>query len=122
MKKMFLLSLIAMVGIFSGCATLVAPGPDIVPVSSMPTGADVSYNGHKVGETPVDVPIDRHQSAVLTVEKEGYNPVTITPNKVINGWVIGSICLGLIPVVIDFLFDDVMKYSTKPITVTLSEK
>ncbi len=122
MKKVFLLGLVVFVMVLSSCASIIAPGPDMVPVNSNPSGADVLYNGNNVGKTPVEVEVDRSESATLTLEKDGYNPVTISPHKVFNGWVVGTIFLFWPAIVIDIVNDDFMKYSEKPITVTLTEK
>ena len=123
MKKIFMLALVSLVIVMSSCASIVAPGPDIVTVNSNPSGADVLYNGKNVGKTPVEVEVDRDASANLTLEKEGYNTVSVSPDKVINGWVFGNAIFGAIPgLIVDFIFDNVTKYSVKPLNVTMTQK
>ena len=118
MKKLFVLSLISLVTVFSGCASIIDPGPDFVPVNSHPEGATVMCNGEKVGETPMNVELDRSKSAVLTFEKDDYYPVSIYPAKVLNGWSI----VGGPFMLVDLMFDNVNLYSSKPIIVTMTQK
>ncbi|GIW72950.1 MAG: hypothetical protein KatS3mg102_2492 [Planctomycetota bacterium] len=63
-----------MLCLLSGCATLLAPGPDHVPVDSAPQGATVKLNGEVVGTTPTVVRLDRARRALLSFELPGYRP------------------------------------------------
>ena len=118
MKNLLILAVIAALTFFSGCASIIDPGPDKVSVKSDPEGATVIYNGEKVGETPLEVELDRSKSAVLAFEKEGYYPLSIMPVKVINGWALA----GGILILIDLALDNENKYSEKPIKVTMTQK
>ena len=118
MKKLIVLVLVSFVMVFSGCASIIDPGPDMVSVNSRPEGATVLYNGEKVGETPVDVELDRSKSAVLTFEKDDYYPVSVYPAKVLNGWAL----VGGIFILVDLAFDNANLYSSKPIVVTMTQK
>lgn len=106
----------------SGCATLVDPGPDRVSVNSNPSGAQVYVNGDRVGTTPTTVSLDREESGRIRIEKSGYEPVMVERTKSFNNWVIGSICLGVWPIVIDMVTDNHEKFETTPVNVTLPPK
>lgn len=104
----------------SGCATIVAPGPDLVPISSKPPGAMVYVDGVPVGVTPVTVPLKRSGSSRIRIELEGYEPVFVTQDKVFNGWFLGNILIGgLIGIIIDVATSNVTKHSTDPVMVVL---
>lgn len=104
----------------SGCATIVAPGPDLVPISSKPSGAMVYVDGVPVGVTPVTVPLKRSGSGRIRIELEGYQPVFVTQDKVFNGWFLGNILIGgLIGIIVDVATSNVTKHSTDPVMVVL---
>lgn len=104
----------------SGCATIVASGPDLVPISSKPPGAMVYVDGVPVGVTPVTVPLKRSGSGQIRIELEGYEPVFVTQDKVFNGWFLGNILIGgLIGIIIDVATSNVTKHSTDPVMVVL---
>lgn len=104
----------------SGCATIVASGPDLVPISSKPPGAMVYVDGVPVGVTPVTVPLKRSGSGRIRIELEGYEPVFVTQDKVFNGWFLGNILIGgLIGIIIDVATSNVTKHSTDPVMVVL---
>lgn len=104
----------------SGCATIVASGPDLVPISSKPPGAMVYVDGVPVGVTPVTIPLKRSGSGRIRIELEGYEPVFVTQDKVFNGWFLGNILIGgLIGIIVDVATSNVTKHSTDPVMVVL---
>ena len=50
------------------CASIVAGGPDIVPVTSSPEGATVSLDGGVLGSTPLEVTFEREGEGILTFD------------------------------------------------------
>lgn len=106
----------------TGCATIMAGGPDRVPVSSNPPGAAVFVDNVQVGVTPTVVTLDRGRSqGNIRIEAPGYAPVVIQRGKQINGWFWGNLCLGgLVGMVIDLVTGDVKRFDDTPIGVGLS--
>jgi hypothetical protein len=106
-----------------GCATLFAPGPDMVPVYSKPSGATVYLDKLEVGKTPCVVPVSRDSEGVFSFQLAGYEPVTVDRDKVCNGItalnLLGGIYLGPVFFIIDAIAGNLGKYSTKPIQVEL---
>jgi PEGA domain len=105
-----------------GCATIMAPGPDRVPVSTNPPGARVFVDDHLVGETPVVVDLDRwHSKGEFQLELLGFEPFHITRTKSINGWFWGNILLGggLIGILVDAAAGNVLRFDDSPISVGL---
>jgi hypothetical protein len=102
------------------CATIVARGPDRVPIDSDPPGAHVVLNGRQVGVTPMAAVVDRDQGAEIRIELAGYQPLTVSVDKVFNGWFVGNIVFGgLIGMIVDIATGNVTKYSEKPVHVKL---
>lgn len=106
----------------TGCATILQPGPDHVPVTSIPDGAKVFLDGKEVGTTPMEVSIERDAEGVIRIEKEGYNPYTKDLDKKLAGWSLLGSFPWAVPFLIDVMNHNQGKYSTKPLDFHLSEK
>jgi PEGA domain len=106
----------------SSCATIMAGGPDHVPVSTNPPGATVFVDNVPVGQTPVMVSLDRQKSnGVIRIEMAGFAPVTLVRGKSINGWFWASVCLtGLVGIVVDLITGDVKEFDDGPIAIGLT--
>jgi hypothetical protein len=103
-----------------GCATIVAGGPDRIPVSTNPPGAYVYVDGQVVGQTPMVVTLDRSRSlGDIRIYYPGFEPVQITRYKSLNGWVFGNFFLGLWPVIIDFITGDWQDFDESAIAIGL---
>jgi hypothetical protein len=107
---------------FSGCATIMAGGPDRIPVSTNPPGATVFVDNIPVGQTPVMITLDRqHSSGVIRIELPGFAPVSIVRSTSINGWFWANLCIGgLIGIVIDLVTGDVKAFDDAPIAIGLT--
>ncbi len=110
----------------TGCASIVAPGPDYIPVNSAPQGASLKLDGHAVGKTPTVVPVTRSSQGVLTFELEGFETKTVDVDRVLNGWFLGNVLWfplwPAIPVgmAVDVAAGNAGKYPEKPIHVELA--
>jgi hypothetical protein len=103
-----------------GCATIMAPGPDKIAVNSTPEQAKVYLDGEPVGRTPMILPINRKSEGLVRVELEGYEPVNIDRDKVINGWDFGNILFGgVIGITVDLITHNQGKYTEDPIFIEL---
>jgi hypothetical protein len=109
--------------VFSGCATVMAGGPDLVPVATNPPGATVFVDNIPVGQTPVMVALDRdHGSGIIRIELPGFVPVSIMRGKSINGWFWADLCLVylIFPMVIDVVTGDFKAFDDTPIAIGLT--
>lgn len=106
----------------SGCATIMAGGPDQVPVSTNPPGATVFVDNMPVGTTPTMVTLDReHSGGVIRIEMAGFMPITIVRAKSINGWFWANLCFGgILGIVIDLVTGDVKAFDDRPIQLGLT--
>ena len=106
-----------------GCATLFAPGPDMVPVRTTPSGATVYLDGMEAGRTPCIVAVPRSSEGLFRFELAGYEPVTVDRDKVCNGLTALNLLGGWITMPLFFAIDaftgNIGKYSTKPLHVEL---
>jgi hypothetical protein len=111
-----------LIAALSGCATIMAGGPDHVPVNSNPPGAAVYVDNQLVGQTPMVVTLNReHSAGVIRVEAPGYVPVTVVRAKGINGWFWANLCIGgVIGMVIDLVTGDVKAFDDTPIAVGMT--
>ncbi len=103
----------------SGCATMMAGGPDHVHVATNPAGATVFVDNAPVGQTPTTVTLDRAKpKAEIRLELAGFAPITVTRGKSLNGWIWGNLLLGgLIGVLVDVAANNSEKFDDEPISV-----
>lgn len=91
----------------TGCASIVAGGPQVIPIKSNPSDAQLKIvnlrdgNAIYVGKTPYTATLERGAGYFkksrynVIVEKEGYQPKEILIEGSPNGWYIfGNIVLG----------------------------
>jgi hypothetical protein len=114
-------ALVAAFAMLAGCATIVAGGPDTIPIATNPPGAYVYLNGQVVGQTPMTVEVDRsHSMADIRIYYPGFQPVQITRYKSLNGWVFGNILLTIWPVIIDLATGNWERFDDEPIAIGLT--
>jgi hypothetical protein len=111
--------LVALLSASGGCATIMAGGPDLIPVNSNPPGAAVFVDGQQVGVTPMTVSLDRSRSqGNIRIEMPGFAPVIVQRHKEINGWFWANLCLGgLVGIVVDLITGDIKRFDDTPIAV-----
>ena len=115
------------------CATIVAPGPDMVPVSSDPPGASVyvGSNPHPVATTPATLTLARTAGEFaglgrgwavrLRLEHDGCHPQEVLIDDVPNGWFVGNILFGgIIGLMVDAAASNTTKWPEAPLHVVLT--
>lgn len=127
MKKYFNFSFVSVLILFFilvGCATILQPGPDRIPVDSTPLkGAKVYLDGQLVATTPTTIDVPRKSECVIRIEMEGYEPIVIDRDKNLNGWFLGNLLIGgVIGIAIDLIGHNQGLYSEEPIVVELKAK
>ena len=76
------------------CASFVKGSTESVTVASNPSNANVKVDGMTRGKTPLNVELQRKRDHLVTVEKEGYETVSVPIFKSIGGAVWGNILYG----------------------------
>ena len=103
----------------SGCATLFAPGPDRIAVSSNPAGARVFLDSQEVGVTPLTVSLDRKvHTGSIRLEAAGYQPAAAQRTKSFNPIAFLN-CFTIFPWLVDLLTENYQRFDTTPISVSL---
>jgi PEGA domain len=105
-----------------GCATIMASGPDHIPVATNPPGATVIVDGVPVGTTPTVIALNRETSSGnIQIQMPGFRPIVFFREKSINGWFWANLCLGgVLGIVIDVVTGDVKMFDDTPIRVGLT--
>jgi ABC-type amino acid transport substrate-binding protein len=108
-------------GLAPGCATIMAPGPDRVPIASNPAGARVYVDEQLVGQTPVVVELDRERSSGrVRVEADGYHPALLLRSKTVNGWFWWNFCVGgWVGFIIDLATANYRSFDDTPVIINL---
>jgi hypothetical protein len=105
----------------SGCATIMAGGPDQVPIQTNPPGATVYVNGVAVGQTPIVVSLNRSTDVSdIRIMAAGFQPVEMQRYKEINGWFWANLCWGVVPMIIDVATGDMKRFDDTPIAIGLT--
>ncbi len=60
----------------SGCATIAHPKTSEVSINSNPQGADVYFDGNKVGKTPLLTEASNRDPFTVSIKKEGYEEIS----------------------------------------------
>jgi len=77
----------------------------------------------RAGITPCDVIVHRRSIGNFTIEKEGYETVSLSQSRVVNGWLFGNLLLGGIPgLIVDFATGNFRKHSERPIHLHLRKR
>jgi hypothetical protein len=125
MKKIYLryILVLFLLSALAGCATLFQAGPDQIPVNSKPTGAKIYLDDQLFAVTPTTLFVPRKSECVIRIELEGYEPVMIDRDKLLNGWFLGNILIGgVVGITIDLISHNQGRYSDEPIMVELKAK
>lgn len=93
-KTCLLFALIALISLSTGCASLTKGSTQTVPISSDPTGANVTVDGNFIGTTPVTFEMKRKNDHLVTIQKQNYSTQAIPLVKSIGGAVWGNILAG----------------------------
>lgn len=119
--KLTAAALVASLVVQTGCATVFAPGPDRVPVTSKPPGANIFIDGALVGQTPSVIELDRRRSSGrIRIEAPGYHPVVMLRKKGFQGWFWCNLCFfNVIGFVIDLATLNARSFDGEPVIVTL---
>jgi len=102
------------------CASIMNPGPYLVPISSTPPGAVVIYRGAEVGTTPCQIGMDSKSSEV-TLRLAGHHDRVADVDWHTNGWVFGNILFGgLLGLLIDLATGNSIEIDTDPACIDLA--
>ncbi len=86
LSALFALILISCLLFQAGCATIFQGRVQTILVTSDPPGAKVLVDGKQMSTTPVDIRVNKKNSHIVRLEKEGYAPYEIRMKRGLSGW------------------------------------
>lgn len=102
------------------CASIASGNHQEVSFTSNPEGATVTVGGRVLGKAPLTASLKKEKGQILSFEKDGYKPLTMSLDTRINGWFWGNIVIGgLIGSTTDAVNGSVYEYSPTQYMVTL---
>jgi len=75
----------AVLSLQSGCASVTRGTKDTLVVETDPAGATVRLSTGETGRTPTSFKLPRKKDLDVTIEKEGYEPVTVHVSSQVSG-------------------------------------
>ena len=111
MKAICILLCVSML-VLPGCATMLSGSTQSVSFSSSPSGATVMHNGRALGQTPLQVNIDRGEGGNVTFAMEGYSTASVPMQESVNwttGW--NLFTFWILGFIVDAVSGSLWKYS-----------
>jgi hypothetical protein len=123
-RNAFVYVLLVAILVLSGCATITRGTKEVLVIDSDPVGADVTTSIGLVGKTPATFKVSRKGGFTVTIQKQGYEPVTVQVSSQVAGagaaGMAGNIILGgLIGAAIDAGSGAMKQLKPNPIQVKL---
>lgn len=108
----------------SGCATITRGTKDTLVVETDPAGATVTLSNGMSGKTPTSFKLPRKENLVVTIDKEGYESLSINVNSQVSGagaaGMAGNVLVGgLVGVIVDPLSGAMKDLRPNPVKATL---
>ena len=106
MLKKSVTTIVAVLFVISGCATIMSGTTQKVTFDSDPSGAKVvigkkkkkdgemtMVDSYDAGVTPLTVELSRRHSTIVQISMEGYKTKEVELKRKINNWVLGDVAL-----------------------------
>jgi len=79
----------------TGCASIISGRHQSITFTSTPDDATVTVDGKPLGKTPLSYQMERKsKDQAVTLQKDGYKPVTFQLKSTVNGWFFGNLIFG----------------------------
>jgi hypothetical protein len=78
----------------NGCASILKGTTQDIPMTSIPSGADVLVDGSLIGQTPLKAQLKRKNDHLVTIQKAGYQTKSVAVVKDVGGAVWGNVIAG----------------------------
>lgn len=122
MRSLLLLSLLALTGVSSGCATIVHGSRQGIPINTTPEGATVFIDGREMGQTPAVFNLKRGEDHEVTVRLDGHREATLLLEKELafGSAVVGNIfSWGIFGLAVDFVNGAAYRLEPEQLAATL---
>ena len=118
---LFRLSILVLVMVSSGCATIIDGSSQPVTFNSSPNGARIYVNGMEIGTTPLIMPVKRSKTTTILAKKNGYEDQQLLLQTKVNTYFWGNILSGgLYGSTTDYASDAMIEYSPNMYYITLN--
>lgn len=119
---LFRLSILVLIMVSSGCATIIDGSSQPVNFNSSPNGARIYVNGMEVGTTPLSMLMKRSKTTMILAKKNGYEDQSLLLQTKVNTYFWGNIlcCFFLYGSTTDYASDAMIEYSPNMYYITLS--
>lgn len=117
------LTLLVLVMVTWGCATIIDGSSQPLTFNSSPNGARIYVNGMELGTTPLTTSVKRSKTTMILAKKNGYEDQQLLLQTKINSWFWGNILLfGVIiyASTTDYASDAMIEYSPNMYYITLN--
>lgn len=124
MKKLlsFLVIILSMVTLFTGCATVVEGQQETIKITSKPEGAYVKIDDIDKGNTPLEIDLKKGKEYTIKIGKEGYKEKVYKLSYSVQvGWVVLDAILGTKYVIVDAATGSWNKFDENEINVILEK-
>lgn len=124
MKKLlsFLVIILSMVTLFTGCATVVEGQQETIKITSKPEGAYVKVDDIDKGNTPLEIDLKKGKEYTIKIGKEGYKEKVYKLSYSVQvGWVVLDAILGTKYVIVDAATGSWNKFDENEINVILEK-
>ena len=109
---LFRFSILVLVMVSSGCATILDGSSQPVAFDSSPNGARIFVNGVEVGTTPLSMLMRRSKTTMILAKKDGYEDQQLALQTTTNGNFWRNIMTGgPIGSTVDYFSDAMIEYS-----------
>lgn len=106
--------------LLGACASIMHGTHQDVGISSAPTGAAITIDNLRSGNTPVIAKLTRKDNHIVRIEMPGYQPIDLTLTRSVSGWVWGNVAFGgLFGLAVDAIDGGMYKLSPEQLTASL---
>lgn len=121
-RQMLARSAIGLIGLsLVACASIIHGTHQDVGITSVPTGATVTIDNIRSGNSPVIAKLTRKDNHIVRIEMTGYQPIDLTLTRSVSGWVWGNVAFGgLIGLAVDAIDGGMYKLSPDQLAASLS--
>jgi hypothetical protein len=108
---------------FSSCASIIHGNKQIMPISSNPTGAQVTVDGQLYYNSPCELVLDRDKPYIVTLTMDGYQTEQVKLERGFSLWFfIGIIPGAILPgPIYDLVSGSAYQLNPEAVSVTLKK-
>jgi hypothetical protein len=95
-KIFYLLTFLILALVSLNCASIIHGNKQLIPISSNPTGAQVTVDGQMYYTSPCQVELEREKPYIVTLTLDGYQTEQIKLERGFSNWFYIGVIPGLI--------------------------